>query len=158
MELEVSGWAYVVVGILQLAGVIFAAWLAQGAKRNATEANRAVNCTKPGSPRIYDMVLDTKAQVEHVSQWMGSYQGGPLDRGHKVEEFVKNVDDRFTDVNRHMDFRLDAISASIADLDMKVDASGCPYRLRQGGPLCDTEGNPKQEIDNGGKDPADRTD
>lgn len=81
-----------VVALVTLAGVILSIGYARLANREATAANQAVNGRGPGEPVIYDMVFDTYKKVTHMEGWKDSYEGGPLDSGPKVVQFVDKVD------------------------------------------------------------------
>lgn len=61
------------------------------ARKQASETNSAVNQNAGGAPRIYDMLLRVHTDVRELRDWMQTYQGGPLDSGHKVDKFVADV-------------------------------------------------------------------
>ena len=61
--------------------------------RNAKQANDAVNHRhRTGTPRLYDLMIRTDERVDELIEWKKSYEGGPLDSGKKVCEFVEGVE------------------------------------------------------------------
>jgi len=62
-----------------------------------TEVNDAVNHKHekrgPDAMKMYDLVWETHEKVDEVIQWKRSYDGGPLDMGHKVVNFVDRMEE-----------------------------------------------------------------
>jgi hypothetical protein len=79
-----------------LAGV--GAWFAGRARTEAKQANKAVNNAAHGQPRIYDMIFDLHTASKELIAWKHSYDGGPLDNGAKVKEFVDRIDSELTEI------------------------------------------------------------
>jgi len=101
-------------------GTVVTGWFAYIGKRNAEQANDAVNHRhRTGSPRLYDQVLtlgerlgEIRASLRSVEAWKNDYMGGPLDTGPKVVEFVRTMHTNLNDVHD----RLKRIESACTDL------------------------------------------
>jgi len=83
-----------VVAGFTLLGSILAAYWAQHAKREATAANDAVNHRhESGTPRLYDLAVRNDERTKELIEWKRGYDGGPLDSGDKVEDFVRKFEE-----------------------------------------------------------------
>ena len=99
------------------------AYFAGRARNEAKNANRAVNNTGGSQPRIYDMIFDLHDSSKELVEWKRSYEGGPLDSGPKVVEFVSRVDRDLGKMDVTMD-RLDIrLNEAMAKLDTKMDTT-----------------------------------
>jgi len=76
------------------------AYFAGRARREAQQANKAVNNADNGQPRIYDMIFDLHRRSAELMDWKRTYDGGPLDNGAKVTAFVERVDTELHEI-RH---------------------------------------------------------
>lgn len=98
-------------------------WIAADARRqskqasvSASAANRAVNGVDGGSRRLYDLVAEMHIDFAEFSAWMRSYQGGPLDTGPKVIQFVRKVEEELDAIRairqemHHCKLRLDQLA------------------------------------------------
>ena len=116
-----------VVGILALAGIVFGSVIGLKTKRQATEANRAVNHQRDGEPTILELVKQTNEgvkdirrnitdlykKVDVVENFMHRYDGSALSDGAAVERLVAKVDH---------------CAENIEDLKRDVMTYGCPVR------------------------------
>lgn len=92
MEALVSAIAALLAGI--------GAYFSGRARREAQQANKAVNNAQNGQPRIYDMIFELHAQGRELIDWKRTYDGGPLDSGPKVTAFVERVDGELETIRR----------------------------------------------------------
>jgi hypothetical protein len=92
MEALVSALAALLAGI--------GAYFSGRARREASQANKAVNNAQNGQPRIYDMIFELHAQGRELIDWKRTYDGGPLDSGQKVTAFVERVDGELETIRR----------------------------------------------------------
>ena len=92
MEALVSAIAALLAGI--------GAYFSGRARREAQQANKAVNNAQNGQPRIYDMIFELHAQGRELIDWKRTYDGGPLDSGTKVTAFVARVDGELETIRR----------------------------------------------------------
>ena len=103
----------VIPAIGAIAASMAAVWAAK-AKREASQANDAVNHRHAvGTPRLYDLALRNDERTDELIEWKRGYDGGPLDDGQKVEQFVDEFE------------RLKALQESCCT------ASECPIRRSQ---------------------------
>lgn len=81
-----------------------AAWVSHKMSRSVEQVNDAVNHrhTKggPGAPKLYDAILHLHEKTDRVEgkadeliEWKRGYDGGPLDTGMKVCDFVDHVNE-----------------------------------------------------------------
>ena len=71
-----------------------AAIWSKNAKKEAAQANDAVNHRHvDGTPRLYDLALRNDERTDELIEWKRSYEGGPLDTGEKVENFMQEFRD-----------------------------------------------------------------
>jgi hypothetical protein len=103
-----------VVGLLALLGVMYTA-----SKSNA--ANKAVNGVGKDQPRIYDMVYGTHHRLKAMEAWHDDYEGGPLDNGEKVKNFVAGV--------KAKDDMLAEIAEEVKLAREEIVEYGCPVKL-----------------------------
>jgi hypothetical protein len=96
----------VVVALVTLGGVVLTsvlafivAWMQVRTRRNIDEINDAVNHrhlkAANGSdvpPKLFDLVWESHKDSKELIEWKRGYDGGPLDNGTKVEEFVDRMD------------------------------------------------------------------
>ena len=67
---------------------------AKEASVQSAEANDAVNHRhRHGTPRLYDLALENRDRTKELLAWKQSYDGGQLDNGSKVEQFMKEFDE-----------------------------------------------------------------
>ncbi len=109
MVAEISSWHEVGYSIgLTIAAIAsaYSAWHSKKAKDTGDVINDAVNhrhlkANDKGElpPKLYDAVLHLHERTDNIDEkadeillWKRSYDGGPLDAGSKVVEFVKSVD------------------------------------------------------------------
>lgn len=91
------------------------AWIALRAKKAAEEANDAVNhrhkkvaakgveVSEVAPPlKLYDLAWENHQKVDELIQWKRGYDGGPLDSGTKVEEFVEKTNSRLQAVESNI--------------------------------------------------------
>ena len=129
--------ATVIVGGITAIGSGVSAYIAYLAKKHAQETNDAVNHRhQNGTPRVYDMLLDVfnhvgdiREKVGELHVWQKSYQGGPLDTGAKVIEFVNETEERFTKIHG----KLDNLERVIVDSACQVSPKS--LERRELGPL-----------------------
>lgn len=83
---------------------------AKTARKNAEEANDAVNHRHTTEPKLYDLALKNHAMARELIEWKRGYAEGPLDSGSKAQNFVN------------------ATNAHIERLDKKIDQikTSCP--------------------------------
>jgi peptidoglycan hydrolase CwlO-like protein len=119
-----------VVALITLSGVILSVFYSKKAQNNAYQANRAVNCRMPGEPTIWEMVRETKQDVKEIQKevrgltsWKEGYKDGPLDSGHKVEEFVNNM--------KNLQDCVGGFDTKINDLNKQIKKYGCPVRQKE---------------------------
>lgn len=85
--------------IAAIAGAI----LAGNARKHAKDTNDAVNHRHLDEPRLYDMVLESLAHVRELVQWKKGYEGGPLDTGRKVDNFVTETQKRLGEIENQLE-------------------------------------------------------
>jgi len=104
-EIEISTLheiGYTVGYIVTAAIGTYTAWTAKKAKENSEQINDAVNHRHekagPNAPKLYDAIISLHEHGERMDkkadellEWKRTYDGGPLDTGHKVIEFVDSV-------------------------------------------------------------------
>ncbi len=82
----------------------YTAYHAKKAKDSGDQINDAVNHRHekagPDAPKLYDAVIHLHERTDHIDekadeliQWKRGYDGGPLDHGEKVLDFVESVQD-----------------------------------------------------------------
>ena len=79
----------ILTGVAAVMASVSAILSARGGK-HAKEANDAVIT---GTPRIYDLVLENHATGKEMIEWKRGYEGGPLDSGTKVENFMTEFEE-----------------------------------------------------------------
>jgi hypothetical protein len=78
-----------IIKALTLLVVTMSAIFAKRASMQAAEANDAVNHRHAdGSPRLYDLAIRNDQRLDELLEWKRGYDGGPLDTGQKVTDFM----------------------------------------------------------------------
>jgi Spy/CpxP family protein refolding chaperone len=126
-----------VVALLTLAGVIFSSVMALAAAKHAKGSNVAVNNRSNGEPKIYDLalntykeLLETRSQLNEQQKWHDEYEGGPLDTGKKVEDFVGRVEEMAKTCTSAKE-DVSKIRERLDQIDKNVIKYGCPVKLDQ---------------------------
>lgn len=99
MIADVTSWpgaaVAIVTAVVAGVGAVFAAKAQKNAKagrQQAAEINDAVNHSeKLGTPRIYDLVLASRADLAELVEWKRGHHNGPLDTGARAVEFADSV-------------------------------------------------------------------
>ena len=95
---QVDDSTHIIVSIVGFFGVVVTALLSYLTHRHTREINDAVNHRheKRGAdaPKLYDMMWENHQKADELIQWKRSYDGGPLDHGCKVVEFVEETEHR----------------------------------------------------------------
>lgn len=86
-------------GVLITAGVsLLTAILQHRTKKDVAEINDAVNHRHEkrgdGALKLYDLVWENHQKADELIDWKRSYEGGPMDNGAKVVEFVETITER----------------------------------------------------------------
>ena len=109
-----------IVALFTFCGMAVTAIWAFLGKREATQANRAVNHQAKGSPTLYELVRETRDdvrgtrdKVDALEQFRDGYAGSSLPDGAAVERLVGKVD---------------AIAIDVAYLKADVKKYGCPVK------------------------------
>jgi hypothetical protein len=122
IDLQLNGDT--IVALITLAGTGTSSVIALAAAIFASRANKAVNGRAAGEPIIYDMVKETRDKVTIMENWKHDYEGGPLDTGQKVDDFVHRVD--------AMGRAVSNIPHQLKALADDIKRYGCPVKLGQG--------------------------
>ena len=89
---------HVIVSLIGLIGVITTSIFGYLTHKHAREINDAVNHRHEkrgeGAPKMYDLVWENHQKADELLDWKRSYEGGPLDHGAKVKDFVDGVHER----------------------------------------------------------------
>jgi hypothetical protein len=143
-----------VLGIVTFAGVCVTAYYSFRGQREARGANRAVNGNAEGTVRLYDLAVNHQKDLDVLSAWMKSYQGGPLDKGHKVvtfvqehHEFVENTQASLCKVHEELTTIDDELHVIDGKIDKVIESQpeiiqkhGCPFSLGEM-PVCGRDPN-----------------
>ena len=91
---------HIIVSLIGLAGVSVTAVFSYLSSSRAKEINDAVNHRheKRGAdaPKLYDLAWENHRKVDELIEWKRTYQGGPLDDGNKVVDFVESTERRLS--------------------------------------------------------------
>lgn len=74
LSTTITTFGGIVVSLIGMVGSVAAAWLSFHAKRQAAQANDAVNHRHPESPRLYDSVLSTERDVRELLRWRDQHE------------------------------------------------------------------------------------
>lgn len=89
---------HIIISIIGFFGIVVSAMFSYLTHRHAREINDAVNHKHdkagPGAAKLYDLMWENHQKADELIQWKRSYDGGPLDHGAKVVEFVETTTDR----------------------------------------------------------------
>ena len=90
---------------------------AVAAKEQAAEANDAVNHRHPDSPRLFDLVVDTRAQMNELIEWRHHWDTLPadLDSGADLVRRFDAIDVRMDELRREHAEQLAALARLQAD-------------------------------------------
>jgi hypothetical protein len=117
MEVNSENVAHVGVTLCILISTVWSFLSARRSKvaaSQATQANDAVNHRHINqTPRLYDVVLKTDKQVDELVNWKRTYDGGPLDSGQKVIDFM----DTFLELRSHVREHDDKIEDIVDELN-----------------------------------------
>ena len=97
----------IIVSLIGLAGISVNAVFSYLSSARAKEINDAVNHRheKRGAdaPKLYDLAWENHRKVDELVEWKRTYQGGPLDDGNKVVEFVDRTERRLSTIEGALD-------------------------------------------------------
>lgn len=93
------------IGVLITAGVsIVTVVLQHKSKRSIEDINDAVNHRHEkrgeGAMKLYDLVWENHKKADELIDWKRGYEGGPLDNGQKVCDFVDTITERVEKLER----------------------------------------------------------
>jgi len=103
----------IVLGLFGLVGVMTGALFSYLGPRQSRQINDAVNHRHERSPdalKLYDLALENHSstnrlqhQANELIEWKRSYEGGPLDTGSKVGNFVEIVEEHMDETKERLD-------------------------------------------------------
>jgi len=102
--------ASLLIGVLTFLGVVvngiftkvYGKHSKDGAK-DAKEANAAVNHTKAGEPRLWDLVFENHQKAEAIEEWIRRWDGTPWKGGEDIKEWLIADEKRMQAVEEKVD-------------------------------------------------------
>lgn len=92
-------WVSIVLGVLTLAGVIWQAWLnyrgrivTEEIRSDSHDTNEAINNVPKGYPKLYDLVLEIKAQVSRLEGRFDEFVKHDHDQDRRTERIEDRID------------------------------------------------------------------
>ena len=96
-----DGRTLIILGAFTLIGTLFASYMAylssrnaKSARKEAAEANGAVNHRHPDQPRLFDVVHTLRSQVDSLDRRFDRYMDAAADKHVEVMNYIRELDRR----------------------------------------------------------------
>jgi hypothetical protein len=94
-----DGGTLIILGAFTLIGTLFASYMAylssknaKGARKEAAEANDAVNHRHADQPRLFDVVHSMQSQISAMDRRFDRYMNSAADKHEEVMNYIRDVD------------------------------------------------------------------